>query len=121
MNIKLVLILAAVALVVGCNRNRLASNRSVAVSDRQTQSNTLKPKDGYVPDEKTAIAIASAVWSPVFGSDRIEDQKPITANLQNGVWVVTGRNGMGFDGHSTFVALISADDGRVIEVSAFND
>ena len=121
MNIRLVLILAGVLLFGGCSRNRSVSNRPVATSDRQTQStNTLKPKGGYVPDEKTAIAIASAVWAPVFGSDRIEDQKPITANLQNGVWVVQGRNPVPFPSE-TFVALISQDDGRILEVTAYND
>jgi hypothetical protein len=27
----------------------------------------LQPKKGYVPDEQTAIAIAVAVWTPIYG------------------------------------------------------
>ncbi len=48
------------------------------------------PKDGYVPDEKTAVAIAEAVLTPIFGKEMIEEEKPFEAILQGEVWVVNG-------------------------------
>jgi hypothetical protein len=34
------------------------------------------PKDGFVPNEQTAIQIAVAVWTPIYGKENIERQKP---------------------------------------------
>ena len=48
------------------------------------------PKDGYVPNKETAIAIAVAVWTPIYGKRQIKDEKPYVAKLTNGVWLVTG-------------------------------
>lgn len=47
-------------------------------------------KDGLVPDERTAIKIAEAVWLPVYGY-RIEEFKPYIAELKgDSIWVVFG-------------------------------
>lgn len=44
-----------------------------------------KPKDAYVPDAETAIAIAVAAWNPIFGKDQIAKEKPYKARLSNGI------------------------------------
>jgi hypothetical protein len=49
-----------------------------------------KPRDGYVPDEKTAIRIAEAVLSPIYGEDKIIHERPFHATLNGDVWIVTG-------------------------------
>jgi hypothetical protein len=49
-----------------------------------------KPASGYVPDSKTAVKIAEAVLTPVYGEKQIESERPFTATLKNGVWTVTG-------------------------------
>ena len=115
-------IVIATVLAASCVRHNSipTSERSNSASQNNSSTNSLKPKLGYVPDETTAIAIAKAVWAPVFGKDQIEAQKPITAKLQNGVWVVQGHNPVPYP-DSTFVALISQDDGSILEVSAYND
>src|ERR1039458_879898 len=51
----------------------------------ETEHN-FKPKAGYVPDEKTAIAIAVAVWLPIYGEKQIESEKPFNAFLKDCVW-----------------------------------
>ena len=78
-------------------------------------SNPLQPKNRYVPDEQTAIAIAVAVWIPIYGRQQIENEKPYKAKLNNGVWTVTGSLPEGFDG-GTAVAEISQEDGRVLKI-----
>lgn len=50
----------------------------------------VKPKEGFVPNEATAISIASAVLGPIYGLDEIDKQKPFSAELKSGVWVVQG-------------------------------
>lgn len=47
------------------------------------------PKDGFVPNEETAIKIAEAVWLPVFGEE-IYRQKPYNVKLKNSIWIVEG-------------------------------
>lgn len=52
-------------------------------------------KDGYVPDEVTAVKVAEAIWLPLFG-DAIYDKKPFRAELKNdSVWIVQGTLGRG--------------------------
>jgi hypothetical protein len=50
----------------------------------------IKPKDGFVPDEKTALKIAEAVALPIIGKQLIELQTPLKVKLSSGEWVVTG-------------------------------
>ena len=70
---------------------------------------------GYVPDEKTAIEIAIKVWIPIYGKEKIENEKPYHANLENGIWRVTGSLPENSDG-GVAEATISQKDGRVLKV-----
>jgi hypothetical protein len=100
------------------NKNAEVQNASNTsdVETRQvpTQAN-YKPEEGYVPDEETAIAIAVAVWNPIYGKKQIESEKPYHASLKNGVWTVTGSLPEGSDG-GTAIAEISKDNGRILRV-----
>jgi hypothetical protein len=48
------------------------------------------PPEGFVPDQKMAVRIAVAVWSPIYGERKIARQKPYKAELRGGVWHVHG-------------------------------
>ena len=48
------------------------------------------PPKGYVPDAKSAIRIALAVWEPIYGKEEIQGQAPYKAKLNDGIWTVTG-------------------------------
>jgi hypothetical protein len=74
-----------------------------------------KPKEGFVPDERTAIAIAVAVWTPIYGEKQIAGEKPYTATLKDGIWTVQGSVPKGWTGGAA-IAEISKADGRVIAV-----
>lgn len=78
----------------------------------------------YVPDEKTAIAIAEAVWLPIFG-ERIYESKPFVAKLHEGTfWVVKGTLNVPKAGADTIVIVkggvpyiqIRKSDGRIQSV-----
>ena len=75
-----------------------------------------KPDGGYVPDAATAIAIAVAVWNPIYGKEHIEREKPFVARLEDGVWTVGGSLTKGMPG-AVAEAEIAKDDGRILRVS----
>ena len=74
------------------------------------------PPGGFVPDEKTAIRIAVAVWSPIYGEEKIQTEKPFVGTLKNGVWTVHGSLPKGWLG-GVAIAEISKSDGRILRVS----
>ena len=73
-----------------------------------------KPKEGYVPDAETAIKIAVAVWTPIYGAARIEKEKPYQATLYHGIWTIKAslHNKKG----GVAEADIAKDDGRILRV-----
>lgn len=82
----------------------------------EPQKHNYKPKEGYVPDEETAINIAVAVWIPIYGKEQIESEKPYKAVLENDIWHVTGSLPEGWRG-GVAGAEISKDNGRIIRIS----
>lgn len=82
----------------------------------ETGKHNFKPTEGYVPNEETAIAIAVAVWAPIYGKERIEEKKPYKAVLKDGVWYVRGSIPQGWKG-GVPEAEISKDNGRILRVS----
>lgn len=79
---------------------------------------TYKPKEGYVPDAATAIKIAEAVWIPIYGEETLKDERPFTADLVNGVWIVQGMP-PGLRVGGTAYAEISKETGRILNVIHF--
>ncbi len=77
-----------------------------------------RPKDGYVPNAATAVAIAEAVLSPIYGQAETVAERPYRAILDNGVWTVRGTVPCpsGGCGGGTGVVWISKDDGRIVRV-----
>ncbi len=75
-----------------------------------------KPSAGYVPDEETAIKIAVAVWTPIYGKKQIEKEKPYKAYLMNGVWYVSGSLPKGYIKGGVAEAEIAKSDGRIIKI-----
>jgi hypothetical protein len=74
------------------------------------------PDDGFVPDAKTAIQIALAVWTPIYGEKVLATEKPYHASLKDGVWTVEGSVPPGDEGGAA-LAEISKSDGRIIRVN----
>ena len=92
---------------------------AAVAADQKEDRPSYKPPGGYVPDEKTAIAIAVAVWIPIYGEAKIQKEKPYVAELHDGIWYVHGTLQQPlfdrrFGGYAE--AEISKDDGRVLRV-----
>ena len=47
------------------------------------------PKEGFVPNEETAIKIAEAVWLPIYGKT-IYKERPFKTKLIDNIWYVSG-------------------------------
>lgn len=78
-----------------------------------------KPANGYVPDAETAIQIAVAVWSPIYGARKIQSEKPFHATLSHGIWTVTGSlpQKPGYITHGgVAMARVTRADGRILQV-----
>src|SRR6266850_2616183 len=87
-----------------------------AILASASQEHSDVPSKGFVPDEKTAIRIAEAVLSPIYGEDKIRNEKPFVASLKRGVWTVQGSLPKGWAG-GVAIAEISKSDGRILRVS----
>ena len=97
---------------------------SVSIVFAAQSEHSYKPKDGYVPDAATSIKIAEAVLMPIYGEKVINEEKPLKAELKDGVWVVEGTlhcPGGNPDASNCVggVAIIeiSKDDGKILKVS----
>ena len=84
-----------------------------------TEKHTVQPSAGFVPDKETAISIAVAVWTPIYGKEKIAKQKPYKAKLINDIWIVNGslKQKKGFITlGGVAIAEISKCDGKIIRV-----
>jgi hypothetical protein len=81
---------------------------------KETESRSgYQPANGFVPDPATAIAIAVAVWGPVYGKKNIAEEAPYRATLEKGHWTVTGTLPKGRVG-GIATAMIDKMNGRII-------
>lgn len=74
------------------------------------------PPNGFVPDSATAINIAVAVWTPIYGAKEIASERPFVAQLRGDVWTVHGTLPPNMRG-GTAIAEIAKRDARIIRVS----
>ena len=85
-------------------------------TDTEPKLHSVQPEHGMVPDETTAIAIALAVWRPIYGEQNIAHKAPYHARLANGEWTVEGSLPPGMRG-GVPLAVIAQCDGRILRIS----
>jgi hypothetical protein len=73
------------------------------------------PPAGAVPDSITAVRIAVAVWTPVYGAENIAREAPYRASLHGGVWTVGGSLPPHMQG-GVAVIDIRKFDGRILRI-----
>ena len=81
------------------------------------EKHSVKPKDGLVPDEKTAVRIAEAVLAPIYSEKTVEKERPYKAVLNGRVWTVEGTLPAEYQVGGVGIVELSKDDGRIIRVS----
>jgi hypothetical protein len=92
----------------------LAAALAMTISETVAQGGYTPPL-GFIPDAQTAIAVARAVLTPIYGAEKIRSEEPLTARKQDDVWVVSGTLPAGLAGGVVEVS-ISAKDGRILRV-----
>lgn len=116
---RLIFISALVACVaLGASTKPQVKEDPVVVFTRReiVHAKTYRPSAGYVPDSKAAVAIATAVLTPIYGKTEIESEKPWHTGLKDGVWTVVGTfNGKGMGGSA--VIQIDKKTGEVLFVT----
>jgi len=75
------------------NIKRLVVPTSIILLTAISLAQAPVPKDGFVPNQKTAIRIAEAVLPPICGC--VSSNRPFTATLKDGVWTVRGKGPKG--------------------------
>jgi hypothetical protein len=85
-------------------------------SNVMADNHSYVPDAGFVPDERTAIQIAEAVLTPIYGAEAVKQERPFTASLKDGVWTVVGSLPRGAVGGVAIIE-ISSKDGRIQRVS----
>lgn len=110
MNITKSFVIAAIMIILSIN----------VYADNGNKHN-YKPKDGYVPNKETAIKIAIAIWGPIYGEKKIEEEKPYSAVLKDGIWFVSSSLPKNTVSEVTVggvaEAEISKDNGRIIRIT----
>jgi hypothetical protein len=86
-----------------------------AVGGEMSKHNYVPP-DGYVPNKETAIQIALAVWSPIYGVEKIQLEAPYRAELIGERWLVEGSQSEDRVG-GVAVIEIDKNTGRIFRVS----
>jgi NTF2 fold immunity protein len=75
---------------------------------------SIHPKNGFVPDESTAVKIGEAAAAAQYGEVRISQERPFRARLRGDVWTVQGTlHPQGAYG-GTAVIKLSKTDGRIL-------
>ncbi len=75
---------------------------------------SIRPKNGFVPDEYTAIKIGEAAAIAQYGEKTISEEKPFRARLYGDIWIVKGTlHPQGASG-GTAVIKVSKTDGRIL-------
>jgi NTF2 fold immunity protein len=72
------------------------------------------PKNGFVPDAPTAIAIAVAVWKAMYAGE-VPGGKPYEAELHEDVWIVSTHLPKSSMGGGAMIK-ISKKDGTILGV-----
>lgn len=89
---------------------------SISILASGSEEHSYKPKDGFVPDQPTAIRVAEAVLIPIYGEKKIKMERPFKAILKNETWTVKGSLPQGMVGGVAMVEL-SKKDAKIIRVS----
>ena len=88
----------------------------LAIGFSMAQEPNYSPESGYIPDSKTAVAVAEAVLAPIYGQERVLNQRPFSVNEGADQWTVSGSRRRGeLGGVATIV--ISKKTGAILRVS----
>ena len=96
-------------------REKYLINNQLTAKDYAFSSG-YKPSEGFIPTAEVAVEIADIVLSNLFGKANIDEQKPFSINLDNGIWIIDGYLESGMKGGTAYME-ISQETGEILKVS----
>jgi len=115
---KTCLVLALIALCVASVAQSPKDSDEFRYNRRLVKTtHTSIPKNGFVPDKDTAIAIAYAVSVPVNGKKQMDAELPFRTELKDGVWMVLGTLHCESCEGGTLVVEIDRVSGRILHMT----
>jgi hypothetical protein len=75
---------------------------------------SIRPRNGFVPDESTAAKIAEAAATAQYGEKTILDERPFHAKLYGDTWIVQGTLHPEGAAGGTAVVKLSKSDSRIV-------
>lgn len=115
---KLGLFLVVLSLISGSCLGQTSNDHDEFVYNRHLikNSHSFVPKNGFVPDKNTAVAIAYAVAVPIYGKKQMDKEEPFRADLKDGVWTVLGTMHCVSCMGGTLIMQIDKSSGKIIFV-----
>jgi hypothetical protein len=87
----------------------------ISCLDVTAKAQGYRPPNGFIPDAGTAVRVAEAVLGPIYGEEKIKNERPFVATLDGDIWTVTGHLDEGYHGGVAEIR-IAKNDGRILEV-----
>ena len=85
--------------------------------------NAYNPQNGFVPDEITAIKIAEAILTAVYGEQKVNEQRPFSADSFMDIWTVRGSSHCSDAkqcNNKGLIIGIQQADGKILSISHEN-
>jgi hypothetical protein len=92
------------------------AGKSENVAKLKSQPGYVDIEAGFVPDEATAVAITVAVRTAHLGKEQVEKEGPHSAFLEEGIWVVYGKDSPKNSLTSVSLARIRKSNGAILEI-----
>ena len=97
-----------------CNSIAQQKNNKIFIREKVVVKTDNLIKYDLIPNAKTAIKIAEAVWLPIYGK-KIYKEKPFIAKLNSSkIWIVEG-SVYGTKGGAAYIE-IQKKDGKILKV-----
>lgn len=87
---------------------------ALATAQAPRSNESYVPPQGMVPNKESAVRIADAILTPIYGKTVVEYEKPYSVTLKRGVWVIKGKAHPGPGGN--LLIEISKRTGCIIRV-----
>lgn len=87
---------------------------ALATAQVPSSNESYVPTKGMVPNKETAVRIADAVLTPIYGQTAVEYEKPYNVTLRRGIWIVKGKAHPGAGGN--LLIEISKKTGCILRV-----
>lgn len=92
------------------------AGKSANVAKLKSQPGYVDTEAGFVPDEATAVAITVAVRTAHLGKEQVEKEGPHSAFLEEGIWVLYGKDSPKNSLAPVSLAKIRKSNGAILEI-----